>query len=167
MEAVQRDLGAFVEAVQSSEELQQFLVAEEISDAKKKIVLADLTEGGEEMVRNLLYLLVDKRREAELVNVHAAFVSLVERAQGLVHVEVVTAVPLSSSIQEIVKDRIASSLNKTVELTTSVDKEILGGLKLRIGDRVADASVRYRLNKLREILTGPMASLEDFVETAS
>ena len=48
-----------------------------------------------------------------------------------------------------------------------LDKEILGGLRLRIGDRVADATVRHRLERLRELLTSPMASLEGTVEAAS
>ena len=49
----------------------------------------------------------------------------------------------------------------------TVDEDMLGGLKLRIGDRVADASVRHRLEKLRELLISPMASLEGSVEAAS
>jgi F-type H+-transporting ATPase subunit delta len=84
-----------------------------------------------------------------------------------VHVEVVTAVDMTEAVLDGLKQKIESSLNKTVELTMTVDKEILGGLRLRIGDRIADASVRYRLDTLRELLTSPMASLEGSVETAS
>jgi len=160
VEEVRRDLGEFVAAVESSAELRQFLVAEEISDARKSEALMELTEGGDELMRNLLRLLVDKGRESELEGVYRGFVELVERAQGLVHVEVVSAVPLPAPVSEALKKKIESSLQKTVELTLTVDKEILGGLRLRIGDRVADASVRYRLEHLRELLTTPMASLE-------
>lgn len=167
VEQVRADLGAFVEAVESSAELRQFLLAEEISDARKKEALLELTEGGDELVRNLLRLLVDKSRESELAGVYAGYVRLVEEAEGLIHVEVVTAVPLTSSLMESLKMKIESSLNKTVELTSTVDEEIIGGLKLRIGDRIADASVRHRLERLRELLTSPMASLEGSVETAS
>jgi len=167
VEQVRRDLGEFVDAVQESDELRQFLVAEEISDFRKKDALLDLTEGGDELFRNFLRLMVDKSRESELMGVRVAFDELVEEAEGIVHVEVVTAVPLTSSLQEALKAKIESSLNKTVELTLMVDEEILGGLRLRIGDRVADASVRHRLEKLRELLTSPMASLEGSVEAAS
>jgi F-type H+-transporting ATPase subunit delta len=167
VEQVRADLGAFAEAVAGSAELRQFLVAEETSDVRKKDALMELTEGADELVRNLLRLLVDKSRESELAGVHAGFVELVEEAQGLIHVEVVTAVPLTAPLRESLKAKIESSLNKTVELTASVDEEIIGGLRLRIGDRVADASVRHRLEKLRELLTSPMASLEGSVETAS
>ncbi len=83
------------------------------------------------------------------------------------HVEVVSAVALTPSLQEALRTKIESSLQKTVELTLTVDPEILGGLRLRMGDRVADASVRHRLEKLRELLITPMASLEGSVEAAS
>ena len=127
----------------------------------------DLTEGGDELVRNFLRLLVDKNRESELSGAYEDFVRLVEEAQDLVHVEVVTAVPLTASLEEALKAKVESSLNKTVELSMTVDEEILGGLRLRIGDRIADASVRHRLEKLHELLISPMASLEDSVEAAS
>jgi F-type H+-transporting ATPase subunit delta len=164
---VRRDLGQVVEALQTTDELRRFLVAEEVSDAHKKDALLELTEGGDELMRNLLRLMVDKNRESELEETYRAFVQLVEEAQGLVHVEVVSAVPLAAPLQEALRAKIESSLNKTVELTLTVDKEILGGLRLRIGDRVADASVRHRLERLREVLISPIAHLEDSVEATS
>lgn len=164
---VRRDLGEFVQAVETSDGLRQLLVAEEISDVKKKAVLLELTQDGDEMVRNLLRILVDKSRESEIAGIYRAFVALVEKAEGLVHVEVVTAVPMPPPLQEALRAKIASSLGKTVELSLSVDKELLGGLRLRIGDKVADASVRHRLERLRESLISPVASMEGSVETAS
>jgi F-type H+-transporting ATPase subunit delta len=167
VEEVRRDLGEFVQAAETSADLRHVLVTDEISDPKKKEVLLELTEGGEPMLRNLLCLMVDKSRESELDGIYRAFVGLVEKAQGLVHVEIVTAVPLPPELQETLRSKIASSLGKTVELKLSVDKELLGGLRLRIGDRIADASVRHRLERLRESLISPVASLEGSVETAS
>ncbi len=164
---VRRDLGEFVAALESSDELRRFLGAEEVSDAHKKEVLLELTDGGDESLRNLLRLMVDKNRESELEEAYRVFVQLVEEAQGLVHVEVVSAVPLTAPLQEALREKIESSLDRTVELTLTVDKEILGGLRLRIGDRVADASVRHRLERLREVLTSPIAHLEDSVEATS
>jgi F-type H+-transporting ATPase subunit delta len=164
---VRRDLGEFVAALESSDELRRFLVADEVSDAKKKEVLLELTEGGDELMRNFLRLMVDKNRESELEEAYRVFIQLTEQAQGLVHVQVVSAVPLTASVQEALRKKIESSLDKTVELSLTVDREILGGLRLRIGDRVADASVRHRLERLREVLTSPIAHLEDSVEATS
>ena len=167
VEQVQRDLGEFVQALDSSAELAQFIVSEETPDARKTEVLMELTEGGDELMRNLLRLLVEKNREGEVAAIYRAYVGLVERAKGIIHVEVVSAVPLTESLQQVLRSKIESSLHKTVQLTLMVDKEILGGLRLRIGDRVADASVRYQLERLREVLITPMASLEGSVEAAS
>ena len=167
VEVVRRDLGEFVQAAETSDGLRELLITETISDPKKKDILLELTQGGDELVRNLLRLLVDKSRESEVAGIFRAYVGLVERAEGLVHVEVVTAVPLPSQLQEVLKTKIALSLGKTIELKLSVDKELLGGLRLRIGDKVADASVRHQLERLRELLISPVASLEGSVETAS
>ena len=164
---VGKDLGEFVEAVQASEDLRQLLSTEVVSNPKKKEILLELTQGGDEYVRNLLRLLVDKSRESEVAGIYRAFVALVERAQGLVRVEVATAVPMTAPLQEALQAKIASSLGKTVELKLSVDKELLGGLRLRIGDKIADASVRHQLERLRESLISPVASLEGSLETAS
>jgi F-type H+-transporting ATPase subunit delta len=167
VEEVRRDLGEFVQALAASAEFKEFIVAEEISDTNKTKVLMELTEGGDELMRNLLRLVVEKNREGELAGVYRAFVELAERAQGLVHVEVVSAVPLTEAVRQALQAKIESSLQKTVELTLTVDKEILGGLRLRIGDRIIDASVRRRLERLREVLITPMLSLEGSVEAAS
>jgi F-type H+-transporting ATPase subunit delta len=167
VEAVRRDLGAFIEAMETSPKLRQFLVAEEISDFQKKQVLLELTEGGDGLVRNFLRLVVDKSRENALAETYQSYVERVEEAAGLVHVEAVSAVPVAAPIEEALKKKIESSLGKTVELTMTVDEDMLGGLKLRIGGRLADASVRHRLEKLRESLISPMASMEGSVEAAS
>ena len=167
VDAVRKDLGAFVAALDESPELRQFVVAEEISDLHKKQVLDELTEGGDELVRNLLRLVVDKSRESDLADINEGFVGLVEQAEGVIHVQVTTAVPLTPQLEQALKTKIESSLQKSVQLTSTVDTEILGGLKLRIGDRIADASVRHRLEALRELLISPMASLEGSVEAAS
>lgn len=167
VEQVKQDLGEFVRAVEASEELGRLLVTEEVSNPRKIGILMELTQGADELVRNLLRLMVDKSRERELAGVFRAFVQLVEEAQGLVRVEVVSAIPLSASVQESLRAKIESSLQKTVELTVRQDEKILGGLRLRIGDRVVDASVRYRLEQLRELLITPTASLEGSVEAAT
>jgi F-type H+-transporting ATPase subunit delta len=164
---VRRDLGAFVQAVRESPLLQQLLLAEDVSDPRKKAVLLELTDGGEDMVRNFLLLLVDKSREPELEDTYRRFVALAEQAAGLVHVRVVTAVPLTPELEQALTAKLESALQKKVELATQVDEDILGGLELQVGDRVADASIRYRLRKLRESLIRPMANLEESVETAS
>ena len=96
VEQVRRDLGEFVQAVEVVRRAPAVPRGRgDLRRPQEDEVLLELTEGGDELVRNLLRLLVDKSRETELADVYRAFVRLVEQAQGLVHVEVVTAVPLT------------------------------------------------------------------------
>ena len=75
--------------------------------------------------------------------------------------------PLPEDMAAELAQSIEASLKKTVELKLTVDEEILGGVKLRIGDKIADASLRHRLEQLRVRLVSPMARLEGSVEAAS
>jgi len=167
VEEVRHDLGEFVAAVEASPELRQFLLSAGISDERKIEVLMELTESGDELMRNFLRLLVDKGRESQLVNIYRAFVHLVEEAQGLVRVEVTSAVPLPESLQEALRSKLGASLQKTVELVLKVDQNVLGGIRLGIGDKVVDATIRQRLERLRQSLVTPSGSLEGSVEAAS
>jgi F-type H+-transporting ATPase subunit delta len=107
---VRRDLGSFVEAIRKSAPLQQLLLAEDVADPRKKEVLLELTEGGEQMMRNFLLLLVDKSRESELEDMYRRFVALAEEAAGLVHVRVVTAVALTPELGQALTAKLESTL---------------------------------------------------------
>ena len=167
VEAVRRDLSAFVDALAQSAELRAFVQDEDVSAEEKKQTLMQLTEGGDDLVRNFLRLLVDKDRESVLEEAYRAFVERVEADAGIMKVELVTAVPVPGTVQAGLKESLEKSLGKSVELTLTVDGDILGGVKLRIGDRIADASLRHRLEGLRARLVSPTARLEGSVEAAS
>ncbi len=167
VDAVRKDLTAFVDALGQSAELRALLLDEQMPGEQKKKALMQLTEGGESLVRNFLRLLVDKRRETVLVEAHRLFVERAEAEAGVVKVELTTAVPVPDAMRRSLEKSLETSLGKTVELTLTVDQDVLGGVKLRIGDRIADASVRHRLESLRARLVSPTARLEGSVEAAS
>jgi F-type H+-transporting ATPase subunit delta len=83
-----------------------------------------------------------------------AFGALVAEHRGEATVEVVSAVPLAPEQEEAVREMAATSLGKTVQLKTAVDPELLGGLVLRIGSRMIDASVRTKLRHLELAMRG-------------
>lgn len=166
-DAVRRDLTAFVDALAQSGELRALLLDEQMPGEEKKSALMQLTEGGESLVRNFLRLLVDKDRESVLEEAFDVFVQRVEDDAGVVKVELATAVPVPDAMRDRLVKSLESSLGKKVELTLTVDETVLGGVKLRIGDRIADASLRHRLEGLRARLVSPTARLEGSVEAAS
>lgn len=167
VQPVRRDLHAFVEAVRKSHELRDVLSNQDVPGETRKRLVLELTEGGDPLVRNLLRLLIDKGREEILEDLEAAFGDMVDAAGNMVTVVLTTARPIPEALKEEIKASLESSLQKTVELELAVDESIVGGAKLRIGDRIADASIRHRLDQLRARLTSPTARLEGSVEAAS
>ncbi|HZJ02450.1 MAG TPA: ATP synthase F1 subunit delta [Thermoleophilia bacterium] len=167
VDEVRGDLTAFVDALAQSAELRAFLLNEQLPGEEKKQALMQMTEGGEALVRNFLRVLVDKHRESVLEEASVVFVDRAEKDAGVVKVELATAVPVLDAMRESLVKSLETSLGKRVELTLTVDESVLGGVKLRIGDRIADASLRHRLEGLRARLVSPTARLEGSVEAAS
>ena len=167
VDSVRRDLTEFTDALRSVPSLQVLLVDENVSEEQKHRVLLELTTGGDELLRNFLRLLVDKGREGILEEAGRIFAEMVDAAKGIVEVELTTARPLPKEMAREIATSIGASLKKTVDLKLIVDEEVLGGVKLRIGDKIADASLRHRLEQLRVRLVSPMARLEGSVEAAS
>jgi len=167
VEAVRRDLQAFTQALAGSPELRAFAAAESVSDADKSRAVVRLTEGGEPMFRNFMRVLADKGRLEHLGEVQRLFERLVETAAGIVKVELVTAVRLPESMHAEMRRLLETALDKPIDLPLSVDPDIIGGVQMRVGDRIADASIRHRLQQLRARLVKPIAKLEVSVETPS
>jgi F-type H+-transporting ATPase subunit delta len=138
-----------------------------VTEVEKRRVLLELTVGGDALLRNFLRVLVDKGREGILEDAGRVFGEMVDAAEGVVEVELTTARPLPKEMAAEIATSIGASLEKTVDLKLIVDEEVLGGVKLRIGDKIADASLRHRLEQLRVRLVSPMARLEGSVEAAS
>jgi len=102
--------------------------------------------------------LIDKRRYDILPEVPECYKELVDSHRGIVSVQVRSAVPLTEEEKERLSEVLARSLRKQVRLETNVDPSLIGGVMLRIGDRLLDGSVKGQLNLLRQRLIGRMTS---------
>jgi F-type H+-transporting ATPase subunit delta len=101
---------------------------------------------------NLVRILV-QRSNLELVGAIAGeYQRLLNRKRGVVSAIVTSATPLTSDEDAAIRARVAQLTGTTVDVTTAVDASLIGGLTVRIGDRLIDASVRGRLERLREQL---------------
>ena len=152
IDEVDRDLGAFVEALDESPELQGFLANPQLEPAAKADVLAQLTQGADELVTNALRLLAEKGRASEIAQVYEEFRAFVDRARGRVAVELTTAHELSDDEARTIVDKIEKASGRTVEATRVVDPDLIGGMILQAGSLRVDASVRGRLERLRREL---------------
>jgi F-type H+-transporting ATPase subunit delta len=111
-------------------------------------VLAGLSQS----VRNTVLLLVRRGRIEQLPRVVAEFVRLVERRAGITHATATSALPLTDLEEKALTARLEQMTGGTVALTTDTDASLLGGLVVRVGDRLIDGSVRGRLERLRNQL---------------
>jgi len=152
VDAVDRDLGAFVEALDETPELRAFLANPQLEPTAKAEVLAQLTSGADDLVSNALRLLAEKGRAGDVALVYQEFRSVVDRARGRVAVELTTAHELSDSEARAIVEKIEKASGRTVEATRTVDPDLIGGMILQAGSLRVDASVRGRLERLRREL---------------
>lgn len=101
---------------------------------------------------NLAKLLIESNRVGEIAGVADEYQRLTDEAAGRVRATITTAVELAPTEQDRVADELSKRLGKQVRLEAIVDAAILGGLTLRYGDRLVDASIATRLQQLRRRL---------------
>ena len=102
--------------------------------------------------RAFVMVLADKRRIGDLPAIETAFAHLLDARTGRVHAHAKSAAPLGDAAVQRLKGVLERLLGKAVQLTTETDPDLLGGLVVRVGNTVYDASVRNHLNRLRHQL---------------
>jgi F-type H+-transporting ATPase subunit delta len=153
LDPVREELGDFVEAQRQVPELRALLRNPQLDQRAKAAALEELLGGDEKLVRNFLLLLAEKNRAGEIEEIAREFDRLVAQAEGILDVELTTAVELSDEEARGVIDQIEKASGRKVEATQRVDPDLIGGLVLQAGSLRLDASVRGRLDRLRQELT--------------
>ncbi|MHB1414505.1 MAG: F0F1 ATP synthase subunit delta [Chloroflexota bacterium] len=123
-----------------------------IGQSEKIRIVRYSLKGLNPLVLNLISLLVERHRLGLLPVVVAEFDRLLDARRGVVTAEVTTAVPLDSQRTALVAQRLSSMLGKQVRLQTVVDQSIIGGLIVRVGDKLINGSIAGRLASLRQEL---------------
>jgi F-type H+-transporting ATPase subunit delta len=121
---------------------------------ERRLALIDRALDVSPLAGNLAKLLVTKGRSGDARAVAEAFGRLADAHEGIVNASVTTAIPLDPEQQRAIDARLAASLAAQVRSTHAVDPAIIGGVILRVGDRMIDGSVRTRLRQLRRQLEG-------------
>jgi F-type H+-transporting ATPase subunit delta len=152
LEQVAADLGALAQAFEDTPELRAILRNPQIDPPEKAELLAQLTEGADDLVRNFVRLVSEKGRAGEFGQMYEELDALVAREQGRLAVELTTAYELSEEEARSIVSTIEQASGRTVEATRSVDPGLIGGIVLQVGSFRADGSVRGRLERLRHEL---------------
>jgi ATP synthase F1 delta subunit len=150
LDEVRDELGQFADALNESRELQVFLFSPYFSTQEKAEGLDKAVSGADETVANFLKLLIDNHRMPVIFRIRAEFDQLWEDENRLLPVQVTSAVELPEETVRQIGDRISEQTDRNVELSSRVDPDILGGIVVRVGNSVLDASIRNRLETLRK-----------------
>ena len=152
LDLFREQLDEFVNALAENRQLQVFFFSPYFSTEEKKEALGRAIEGAEETFMRFLETLVDAHRMPALFRIRAHYEQLWDKANRVLPVSVTSAVSLDESVVQEIGERIGDQSGQKVELTTTADPEILGGIVVRVGNAILDASLRSRLNQLRNQL---------------
>ena len=149
LDVVRDQLGAFADALSETRDLQVFFFSPYFSTAEKEDGLDRVVSDADPVILNFLKLLIEKHRMPVLFRIRANYDAMWEEENKLLPVQITSAVELDKQIVSQLGDRIAEQTDRKVDVSADVDPDILGGIVVRVGNSVLDASVRNRLEQLR------------------
>jgi F-type H+-transporting ATPase subunit delta len=150
LDEVRDELGAFVQALNDNRELTVFFFSPYFSSEEKKSGLRRVVTGADPIFMNFLETLLERHRMPVIFRIRARYEQLWDEENRLLPVQVTSSIELDQDTVRSIGQRIGEQTGQKVELSTTVDPEILGGIVLRVGNFVLDASIRNRLDQLRK-----------------
>ncbi|RYL95128.1 F0F1 ATP synthase subunit delta [Sporolactobacillus sp. THM7-4] len=146
IDSIETQLTAVAKTITENQELRRTLLHPQVNREEKKALVGKLfdKEAGQE-VMNLLKLLIDRKRESMIDEVLEAYTKLADVKRGILDVTVTTAAPLGGPEQEDLAHRLGNALGKKLRMHVKVKKEIIGGILLKIGDRLYDGTIAGKL----------------------
>jgi ATP synthase F1 delta subunit len=150
LDEIHEQLGEFADALSESRELQVFFFSPYFSSEEKKEGITKIIEGADENFVRFLELLAERHRMPAIFRIRREFDERWAEARKLLPVEVTSAIELDPDTVEGIGKRIEEQTGRSVQLSSHVDPDVLGGLVMRVGNMILDASVRGRLERLRK-----------------
>ena len=156
IDAVSRSLETLNQALADSREFDQLVISPLVGreDTGKAFAAVAQTLGLDPITTNFLGVLARNGRKAELRNVIRAFRKLAANHRGETTAEVVTAHPLNDDQIEKLKSQLRGRAGRDVAIEARVDPNILGGVVVKLGSQMIDASLRTKLNRLAQVMKG-------------
>ncbi|WP_013325415.1 ATP synthase F1 subunit delta [Gloeothece verrucosa] len=144
------EIRSLLELLDNSPELQEFLSNPVFGESSKKEILARiLGEGTHPYLQNFVKLLVDKRRIVFLKAVGEQYLALLRQLTNTVLAEAISATELNDDQRQAVIEKVKSLTGaQSVELKTSVNPDLIGGVIIKVGSQIFDASIRGQLRRI-------------------
>jgi ATP synthase F1 delta subunit len=149
LDELREQLGQFADALNSNRELAVIFFSPYFSTKEKEDALERILDGADEVFVNFLKVLIENHRMPVIFRTRQQFERMWERENQMLAVEITSAIELDQDTTESLARRIGERTKRKVRLAAHVDPDILGGIVLRVGNSILDASIRNRLEQLR------------------
>ncbi len=149
IDELREQLGQFADAVDEHRELAVFFFSPYFSTAEKQQSLDTLLEGADQIFLNFLELLIENHRMPVIFRIRDEYERLWDEENKTLPVEITSAIALDAQTTESLGRTIGERAGRKVTLAARVDPDILGGIIVRVGNSILDASIRNRLEQLR------------------
>ena len=150
LDAVRDQLGEFADALDSDQQMQVFFFSPYFSTQEKEEGLDKVVSDADPIFLNFLKLLIEKHRMPAVFRVRRTFDELWREENKLLPVEITSAVELDKQTVKQIGERIGEQTDQKIDLSARVEPDILGGIVVRVGNSIIDASIRARLEQLRK-----------------
>jgi len=150
LDEIREQLAAFADAMHDNRQLAVFFFSPYFSVNEKKDGLERAVRGATPAFNNFLQALIERHRMPAIFRIRTEFETLWEHERRLLPVHVTSAVELEESLVESLGQRIGQQVDREVQMSSEVDPDILGGVVLRVGNVILDASIKNRLEQLRK-----------------
>jgi len=150
LDLVREQVGQFADALNDNGDLRVFFFSPYFSTEEKKDGLRRALVDADPAIVNFLEALLERHRMPVIFRIRAEYGRLWDSENRMLPVEVTSAVGLDDATVKSIGERIGQQTGQRVELTSKVDPSILGGIVLRVGNSILDASIKHRLDQLRK-----------------
>ncbi len=150
LDEIHDELGAFADAMHENRDLAVFFFSPYFSLQEKKEGLERTVTGASSPFQNFLESLIERHRMPAIFRIRTEFEALWAEARKLLPVQITSAVELDRQTVDDLGKRIGDQVDRKIELSAKVDPDILGGVVLRVGNVILDASIKSRLEQLRK-----------------
>ena len=152
----EKELVTVAETIHGHSELNTLIYHPRVPAAAKKETIEKVFKAElSGFVQNFLLLLIDKRRERALPAIIKEYQKLANKARNILQAEVTTALPMSEHQEQVLSNKLSKLTGKSVVFKTNIDKDILGGVIIKIGDKRIDGSVARQIKTLGVVLQNP------------
>lgn len=122
-------------------------------DEKKEVIEKVFGDKLSKEMNNFLKIIIDKRRGHFIEQIKWSYEDMVNKHKGIVKAVAITAVPLKKEDKMILQNKLSSLTGKTVNLSNEIEESVVGGILIKIGDKVIDGTIKSRLEEMKESLS--------------